>query len=63
MAAVFRVKRRNDDEPIDSLLVACKKRKIGSDEADAEAANPFSTVVKFVGTVNDPVNKITNNPL
>lgn len=54
MAAVFRVKRRNDDEPIDALLVACKKRKISS-EPDKESAS-ISTVVKFVGTVKNPVN-------
>ncbi|XP_051164651.1 probable RNA polymerase II nuclear localization protein SLC7A6OS [Leptopilina boulardi] len=53
MAAVFRVKRRNEDEPIDALLVACKKRKISSDATNEETAS-ISTVVKFVGTVKDP---------
>ncbi|XP_043462828.1 protein PFC0760c-like [Leptopilina heterotoma] len=57
MASVFRVKRRNDDEPIDALLVACKKRKISSDEPNKDSnkeTTSISTVVKFVGTVKDP---------
>lgn len=53
MATVLRVKRRNDDEPWNALLIACKKRK--TDESEAAEANSLTAVVKFAGTVKNQV--------
>ncbi|XP_012281280.1 probable RNA polymerase II nuclear localization protein SLC7A6OS [Orussus abietinus] len=50
MAAILRVKRRNDDEPLDALIIACKRRK--TEIVDEETLDsPLTAVVKFAGTV------------
>ena len=57
MAAIFRVKRKNDSEPINALVVACKKRKTeSSGSEDQGASTPISAIAKFAGTVKDQVN-------
>lgn len=67
MAAVIRVKRRIDEEPLNAFILDCKKRKREEhdDEEDAVAGGgePSSahksdtqTIVKFAGTVADQVN-------
>ncbi|XP_024944048.1 probable RNA polymerase II nuclear localization protein SLC7A6OS [Cephus cinctus] len=53
MPAVLRVKRRNDDEPLDALLIACKRQKLDVDEKDESKNVPLTAVVKFAGTVKD----------
>lgn len=64
MATVIRVKRRIDEEPLDSFVLNCKKRKYGElndQAATSSTANgggddeTTATVVKFAGTVNDQV--------
>ena len=57
MAAIIRVKRRNDHEPMEALIVACKKRKTEPENAEAQTTTaPFTAVIKFAGTVKDRVN-------
>ncbi|XP_033342813.2 female sterile (2) ltoPP43 [Megalopta genalis] len=55
MATVLRVKRRHDDEPLNALLIACKRIKTSDNEEAEESAinDPLTTVVKFAGTVNN----------
>lgn len=53
MAAVIRIKRRLEDEPSDTLILNCKKRKTDG-EADSEEAE-LSTILKFAGTVTSQV--------
>ncbi|CAD6222358.1 GSCOCG00000931001-RA-CDS [Cotesia congregata] len=58
MTTILRVKRRNSDEPLDALIIACKKRKVDAEAAEvADPKEPLKTVVKFAGTVqNQEVN-------
>ncbi|XP_011299143.1 probable RNA polymerase II nuclear localization protein SLC7A6OS [Fopius arisanus] len=52
MSTVLRVKRRIDDEPLDVLLIACKKRKVEEAEAvGSDESGAVTAVVKFAGTV------------
>lgn len=55
MAAILRVKRRNDDEPLNALVITCKRRKTAENEEAEEAAasDPLTTVLKFAGTVKN----------
>jgi len=61
MAAVVRVKRRLEDDPVDSLVLVCKK--VRSDVADVDSASvsqhdsseAVKSVFKFAGTVSGPV--------
>jgi len=60
MAAVVRVKRRLEEDPVDSLVLLCKKVRRGTDVGSASAFQPDSTeavesVFKFAGTVTGPV--------
>ncbi|XP_044580723.1 probable RNA polymerase II nuclear localization protein SLC7A6OS isoform X2 [Cotesia glomerata] len=58
MTTILRVKRRNSDEPLDALIIACKKRKVDDEAAKVtDPKEPLKTVVKFAGTVqNQEVN-------
>ncbi|EFA03974.1 probable RNA polymerase II nuclear localization protein SLC7A6OS [Tribolium castaneum] len=51
MAAVIRIKRRLEDEPSDTLILNCKKRKTEADTQDQDAE--LSTILKFAGTVKN----------
>lgn len=55
MAAVIRIKRHLDEDPIDAVLLNCKKRK--TDNEDAQEVD-LATVLKFAGTVFDPVSAV-----
>lgn len=57
MAAVVRLKRHLDDEPLSALILNCKKRKKSS-EFDNVSELSTSTVLTFAGTVNNQVSKI-----
>jgi len=55
-----RVKRRLEDDPVDSLVLLCKKVKRDTDIVSDSACQPHSTeavksVFKFAGTVSGPV--------
>lgn len=56
MAAVVRLKRHLDDEPVSALILNCKKRQKISESDDSEVST--STVLTFAGTVNNQVSKI-----
>ncbi|XP_001605210.1 probable RNA polymerase II nuclear localization protein SLC7A6OS [Nasonia vitripennis] len=49
MAAILRVKRKKDHEPLDALLISCKRQKVECEEDSASA--PLTAIVKFAGTV------------
>ncbi|KAF7996701.1 hypothetical protein HCN44_002347 [Aphidius gifuensis] len=54
MATVLRVKRRCEDEPLDHLLISCKRKKINEEteesHVEADVQNLHRAVVKFAGT-------------
>uniref|UniRef100_A0A1B0EXG9 Uncharacterized protein n=1 Tax=Lutzomyia longipalpis TaxID=7200 RepID=A0A1B0EXG9_LUTLO len=60
MAAVIRVKRRVDEEPLNAFVLNCKRRKVSQEnapEAGASSSNnehtkeETCTILKFAGTV------------
>lgn len=53
MAAVVRVKRRLEDEPLDALIINCKRQK--TDEASKKEDSELSTLLKFAGTTTSQV--------
>ncbi|XP_053999233.1 probable RNA polymerase II nuclear localization protein SLC7A6OS [Hylaeus anthracinus] len=63
MAAVLRVKRRHDDEPLNALLIACKRSKSADDEEAPESAAtvPLTAVVKFAGTVKNQEDNVVQH--
>nr|XP_031850237.1 probable RNA polymerase II nuclear localization protein SLC7A6OS [Nomia melanderi] len=63
MAAVLRVKRRHDDEPLNALLIACKRMKTSENEEVEESttASPLTTVVKFAGTVKNQESNVVEH--
>ncbi|XP_015521461.1 probable RNA polymerase II nuclear localization protein SLC7A6OS [Neodiprion pinetum] len=59
MAAVLRVKRRNAEEPLEALVIACKRRKTENiDGADIAASDPVTAVLKFAGTVKNQADNV-----
>ncbi|CAK9799134.1 Probable RNA polymerase II nuclear localization protein SLC7A6OS [Anthophora quadrimaculata] len=65
MAAILRVKRRHEDEPLNALVISYKRQKTAKNE-ETEAALPDSltSVAKFAGTVKkqeDSVEDIIRN--
>ncbi|CAK9814998.1 Probable RNA polymerase II nuclear localization protein SLC7A6OS [Anthophora plagiata] len=66
MAAILRVKRRHDDEPLNALVISYKRQKTAKNE-ETEAATlpaPLTSVAKFAGTVKkqeDSVEHIIRN--
>lgn len=64
MAAVIRVKRRIDEEPLNAFVLNCKKRKCDETESGAAISTAAAasnkeetsrTIVKFAGTVQNQV--------
>lgn len=51
MAAILRVKRKNTDIPLDTLVIACKRPKTEASHSDTTV----QTVAQFAGTLTDPV--------
>lgn len=51
MTAVIRLKRLLDEEPLDAVVINCKRRKTN------DAENELSTVLKFAGTLESQVGK------
>ena len=56
MAAVLRVKRKKDEEPLDALLIACKRQKTAQ-EAE-KVSEPLTATFKFAGTVKNQVRSL-----
>jgi hypothetical protein len=50
VAAVVRVKRRSNKELLETLVLACRRQKLGY-LAATENEIPFTTVLKSAGTV------------
>lgn len=56
MAAVIRLKRRVDEDPLNAFVLNCKRQRTDQAEPDAATANGVatpaetSTVLKFAGT-------------
>lgn len=66
MAALIRVKRRIDEEPLNAFVLNCKKRKITNDtdkekEVNEATDDEISTILRFAGTVKDGVRKFLLN--
>nr|CAI5824753.1 unnamed protein product [Callosobruchus analis] len=58
MSAIVRLKRRLNEEPLEALILNCKRRKV--DEHDENAKTGLaSTILKFAGTVNEDENVLT----
>lgn len=57
MAAILRVKRRHNDEPLNALVIACKRCKTTENDETENATNlaPVTAVVKFAGTITNQV--------
>ncbi|KAK4879652.1 hypothetical protein RN001_007798 [Aquatica leii] len=51
MTAIIRIKRNCSEDPLDAVLINCKKRKV--DESTTEIQSDVSTVLNFAGTVTD----------
>lgn len=54
MTAVVRVKRLLEDEPLDAVVLSCKKRKTDLDEGNT-VNESLSTVLNFAGTIKNQV--------
>lgn len=63
MAAILRVKRRINEEPLDALIIACKRPKIAEkDEAEAgEDSCPVNTIAKFAGTIENSEDNVVEH--
>lgn len=51
MAAIVRVKRRLDEEPVEAVILSCKKRKLNNDITDEDQLS--TTLLKFAGTIKE----------
>lgn len=54
MSAVVRLKRLLDEEPLEAIVLSCKRRKTDNAESENKKSD-LSTVFKFVGTVTNQV--------
>ncbi|XP_062548857.1 probable RNA polymerase II nuclear localization protein SLC7A6OS [Armigeres subalbatus] len=62
MAAVIRLKRRVDEDPLDAFVLNCKRQRTDGDVAqqgaaggaNADVSGETSTVLKFAGTFSEP---------
>ncbi|PSN32815.1 hypothetical protein C0J52_14169 [Blattella germanica] len=55
MAAIVRLKRRSDEEPLEALVLACKRKKLDGDLESVKDVSPFTTILKFAGTVKNQI--------
>ncbi|XP_033348767.1 probable RNA polymerase II nuclear localization protein SLC7A6OS [Bombus vosnesenskii] len=54
MAAILRVKRSYYDEPLNALVISCKRQKIVEDEDTEDVlSDSITTLAKFAGTVKE----------
>ncbi|XP_018569675.1 probable RNA polymerase II nuclear localization protein SLC7A6OS [Anoplophora glabripennis] len=61
MAAVVRVKRRLDEEPLEAVILSCKRRKLNNDVVkDAEDTELSATLLKFAGTIKEDENVVAH---
>lgn len=55
MATVVRIKRRSEDEPLEALILNCKRQKLSDSSNDVVLQNPelSSTVLTLAGTIEE----------
>ncbi|XP_071557598.1 uncharacterized protein Fs(2)ltopp43 [Temnothorax nylanderi] len=58
MATILRVKRKNTDVPLDTLVIACKRPKTEVSRSDTLT---LETVAQFAGTLTDPTEDVTKH--
>lgn len=64
MTAVFRVKRKNTDSPLDKLVIACKRAKTESpllEESEPADVPTDWMVIRFAGTLADPTEDVVQH--
>lgn len=59
MSAVIRVKRRLDEEPLEAIVLNCKRCKLNED--NNSRANQVTTLFKLAGTLNNQVSFCIHN--
>lgn len=52
MTTIIRVKRHRQDDPVEAVVLACKRRKVGGETQDLDS---FKTILNFSGTVEKKV--------
>lgn len=57
MAAVIRLKRHLSEEPVEALVINCKRQK--RNESDETEEKETKTVLKFAGTIKEQVRSST----
>ena len=68
MATIIRVKRKVTDDPVDCLIIECKKKKLIPEsvtvpqEANKENSDSIKQIFKYAGIVYNEVNFKTNLP-
>lgn len=55
MAAVVRIKRSLEDEPLEAFILNCKRQKLNESSNDITLATPLlsSTVLTLAGTIQE----------
>lgn len=55
MAAVVRIKRSLEDEPLEAFILNCKRQKLNESSNDITLATPIlsSTVLTLAGTIQE----------
>lgn len=51
MAAILRVKRRHDDEPLNTLVISRKRQKTTDEVAEEAFSTSVTTIAKLAGTI------------
>lgn len=54
MATILRIKRRRHDDPLDTVLVSCKKRKENQEKEEGQSLD-IQNFLKYAGTVSNKV--------
>lgn len=53
MAAVVRIKRRLEDEPLEALILNCKRQKVNHSSDVSSTPKLSSTVLTLAGTIKE----------
>lgn len=61
MSTVIRVKRLLEEEPLDTIIVNCKKRKLNDNDVNYEANDHITGIFKLAGTLKNEVNIISSS--
>lgn len=55
MTTIIRVKRHRGEDPVEALVLSCKRKKTENSSSDTDS-NLFKYVLNFSGTVEEKVN-------